>query len=80
MRRFPVTLRAIAAEVRRARLDAGYTSAKSLSEAMKLSHNFIWLIETGRSDASGSVLYAICKKVGLRPATFWTRVERRLKG
>lgn len=78
MRRFPATQRAIAAEVGRARLEGGYKSARALSLAMGLPHNFIWLIETNRSDASGSVIYAICKKVGLRAATFWARVERRL--
>jgi hypothetical protein len=44
------------------------------------SHNYIWLIETLRADASGAEIYAICLKVKLRPATFWARVEQRLKG
>jgi hypothetical protein len=80
MRRYPKTQRAIAAELKHARLEAGYPSARSLSLAMGEAHNFVWLMEAPTADPGGAQIYVVCKFLNLRPATFWARVERRLKG
>jgi hypothetical protein len=80
MRRYPRTQRAIAAELKHARVEAGYASARSLSLAMGEAHNYIWLLEKVHADPSGAQIYAVCQKLKLRPSTFWARVERRLKG
>ena len=80
MRRYPRTQRAIAAELKQARIRGGYASARSMSLAMGEAHNFMWLMEASTADPSGAQIYAVCKFLKLRPATFWARVERRLKG
>ena len=78
MRRYPRTQRAIAAELKHARVEAGYASARSLSLAMGEDHNFVWLLENQAEPGAGRI-YAVCKFLKVRPSTFWARVERRLK-